>query len=370
MNRASTRLPRSLRVIRTLTLTAAFQLTLGAKATGQVARRIEIPDEPSCARCSVELKPLGRLASNDSVSLSPSPNVVRDKKGRLYVMLRGYTQVGVFGANGKLQKLLGGKGRGPGEFSLISRIEIVRGDTLLVFDAMLRRVNVLSPTHEFVRFFPMPVNAQDFAVVGSHYLIFGDGKSPSSVGQPLHLFTAVGVHERSFGVEPTIVKPGVRLPVWRIAPSLDLSSVWAAPLSVYEIAKLNERGQSDFTIVRRAAWFPPHDTISDAQRNGKERMPPGVLEVAEIAPARLLVILGRSDLLFGKVEMKDGTIVGRPPIPITQLEVIDIATQKVVARSMVERPIYPLSGDMLYSFETDSNGEKSILLWQVVVNPG
>ena len=369
MSRNQKHLTGTVCVIERLTLTTFFLLTISAEAHSQVAQRIEIPDVPSCARCSVELKPIARLASNDSVGLSATPNVVRDQKGRFYAIVHDASKVAVFGPNGRLQKLIGRKGSGPGEFSSVYRIEIVQGDTLLVFDSMLRRVNVLSPTHNFVRVSPLPIRVTDFAVLGSHWLIHGPGTSPSMAALPLHLFTSGGVHERSVGADPQIVKPGSRVPTWRIAPSLDSRNVWAARSSVFEITKLNEAGQSVLSIVRRAPWWIPHDTTSDAAKNGLEKLPPGVLDLAEVAPGRLLVVLARPDLLFGKVEVKNGVSRARPDIPTVQLEIVDILTQRIVARSMIEKPIYSLGGDMAFSYERDANDEVIILLWQVVVKP-
>jgi len=61
-----------------------------------------------------------------------------------------WTQVRVFDSAGTQVAVVGREGRGPGEFSGLTQICRVQGDTLLVFDQS-RRVTVLSPRAEIVR---------------------------------------------------------------------------------------------------------------------------------------------------------------------------------------------------------------------------
>lgn len=79
---------------------------------------------------------------------------VQDSKQNLYVVDQRATEIKVFNSSGKYVKTLGKNGRGPGEFLDISSIDIVHGDTLVVFDAINQRFSTLDINGFFESYTP------------------------------------------------------------------------------------------------------------------------------------------------------------------------------------------------------------------------
>ncbi|HLM69738.1 MAG TPA: 6-bladed beta-propeller, partial [Longimicrobium sp.] len=65
-----------------------------------------------------------------------------DSRGRVYVGDWYRQQVTVLGPDGSLVRTLGKRGDGPGEFRAIRGVQILSGDSLLVYDPTSARVTV------------------------------------------------------------------------------------------------------------------------------------------------------------------------------------------------------------------------------------
>lgn len=77
-------------------------------------------------------------------------SVASDSRGRIYV-LEGMTQeIRVFDSAGVYVHTIGGRGRGPGEFSGASELDLGPGDTLMVLDDGLMRFSVFASDGTFV----------------------------------------------------------------------------------------------------------------------------------------------------------------------------------------------------------------------------
>lgn len=68
-----------------------------------------------------------------------------DSRGRIYVGDFHRRQVTVLDSGGALVRKIGRKGGGPGEFEAIRGMQVLAGDTLLVYDPALARVSVFAP---------------------------------------------------------------------------------------------------------------------------------------------------------------------------------------------------------------------------------
>lgn len=72
-------------------------------------------------------------------------SVASDSQGRIFVLDGMVEQIRVFEPTGAYSHSIGGRGRGPGEFSGASELDIGRGDTLTVLDDGLMRFSVFAP---------------------------------------------------------------------------------------------------------------------------------------------------------------------------------------------------------------------------------
>jgi hypothetical protein len=71
--------------------------------------------------------------------------------GRIVVADAAALEIRVFGADGKHRHTIGRRGGGPGEFQDLQSLSITAGDSIVVYDARLRRISILAPSGEFVR---------------------------------------------------------------------------------------------------------------------------------------------------------------------------------------------------------------------------
>jgi hypothetical protein len=159
--------------------------------------------------------------------------VVTDRAGRTYVLTRD-PSVLRFGRDGRLERVLGRRGEGPGEMQLPA-ILAVQGDTLAVLDLMKRALVRWSPTFD-----PIGDRRLEGALAGANDLAFRTGGlwyqqwaftdsslrvafHTDSTGPPLHVveqpsggavrFSCVGLNQSTPLFNPTITwsASGVRV---------------------------------------------------------------------------------------------------------------------------------------------------------------
>lgn len=95
------------------------------------------------ATATCEFRPLA--SSHDAVQLTDVQAIDVDGQGYIYVAdpLKG--AVVVLSADGRPLRDIGRKGQGPGEFDYIRNVQVLPGDSLLVFDHGLLRTTVFGP---------------------------------------------------------------------------------------------------------------------------------------------------------------------------------------------------------------------------------
>lgn len=122
-------------------LVLAIAGRLGAQAPGPR----DVPDEPSCARCVISMQTLVTLGTDDGVgSLIGKPMSVNvDSRGR-YWIFQELEPPTVFHADGRVDRVIGRKGSGPGEFRSGNH-GIVVGDSMLVLDWQESRATMMGP---------------------------------------------------------------------------------------------------------------------------------------------------------------------------------------------------------------------------------
>jgi hypothetical protein len=102
---------------------------------------------------TVDTTPLVSIGG-DGVGESPLVQVtdaMRLGDGRIVVASAGTQQVRFYGADGRLLRAAGRAGEGPGEFGAPFWLGRLRGDSVAVWDAGLRRFSILTPAGDFAR---------------------------------------------------------------------------------------------------------------------------------------------------------------------------------------------------------------------------
>ncbi len=77
--------------------------------------------------------------------------------GRLAVAAGGAREIRLYDAEGAYLTTLGRRGEGPGEFTALTRVWPLPGDSIMSYDRRLRRVSIFAPGGEFVRSFGFTV---------------------------------------------------------------------------------------------------------------------------------------------------------------------------------------------------------------------
>jgi hypothetical protein len=126
---------------------------------------------------------IGVLEGAPEYQLYRVSDAVRLGDGRIVVADNGAHQLRFYDPAGRYMMGVGREGDGPGEFRTLSRLLPAAGDTLVVFDARLRRASWFSPSGEFIRSVEVGHASNLLARVGG---MFADG-------------TLLGMAERLYG---------------------------------------------------------------------------------------------------------------------------------------------------------------------------
>jgi len=91
------------------------------------------------------------LVDGPAEYLFVAPWAARLSDGRIAVLDRGDEELRLFSPTGEYLRSSGREGEGPGEFRSAGSVHVVDGDTLVIWDARLRRLSVIDSTGAFVR---------------------------------------------------------------------------------------------------------------------------------------------------------------------------------------------------------------------------
>ncbi len=75
----------------------------------------------------------------------------RQSTGAIVIMNSGTNELRVYDARGRYVQTIGKKGRGPGEFTGLQALGVIRGDSIVTYDVFLGRVSWFSPKGQLVR---------------------------------------------------------------------------------------------------------------------------------------------------------------------------------------------------------------------------
>ena len=93
-------------------------------------------------------------------------DAARMSDGRIVVANAGAHELRFYAGDGAYVSSVGGEGGGPGEFRLISALELGRNDSIYVFDGELQRLSIFDARGEFARTFRVPSSIAPIAYVG------------------------------------------------------------------------------------------------------------------------------------------------------------------------------------------------------------
>jgi len=225
---------------------------------GQTAAPRVVPDEPTCPRCSIVVRPLVTLGTDDGVgSLNRKPMSVNvDSRGRYWVF-QELEPPTVFSANGAVERMVGRKGSGPGEFRSANH-GVVIGDSMLVFDWMESRATMLGPDLKAGRTIRIRSGVGNLLLLSWPNLAITAGymsesKPPNST---MHRISLAGSELQvlgSFGPRGTGGSMGNMAVQQIIGRARD--GIWSTYWNRPQFTHWNRNGVMTASFVRRLDWY-------------------------------------------------------------------------------------------------------------------
>src|SRR5688572_8864652 len=222
-----------------------FALGLSFQTASAQAPKV-VPDEAACPRCTISTRTIVTLGTDDGVgSLNGRPMSVNvDSRGR-YWIFQELEPPTVYSANGTVDRMVGRKGSGPGEFQAANN-GVVVGDSMLVFDWMATRATMIGPDLKATRTIrirqglgnDIHVLAWPALLVSTGY--FSDANPPNSTMHRLSLAGAELTLLGSFGPRGTGGSMGNVEVGQRLGRARD--GVWSAYWNRPQFTKWNGNG--------------------------------------------------------------------------------------------------------------------------------
>jgi hypothetical protein len=342
--------------------------------------RREIPDKIVCTECRIELTRLVTFgAADDTAFIRQNDLVARNSRGEFVLASVEDGRIYLFDQRGRLLRSAGRRGKGQGEYYVITTIRVSAGDTIHVFDSGNARRTVLSPGLQVVRETPLPTETSRNQ---SH--LFADGRvvlnaaiaTRERVGLPIHLLDANGRILRSFGAESAAVAPNARPEVIRRAMTrAGADRIWSARTREYVLELFGLDGTKQGELVRRAAWFQPDAGLLKGSRGAYPRPPsPHIQSMWQDANGLLWVLslLADKDWKAGLREVRHENGGSGYELANAErhfdsiLEVIDPRTGRLVSSRRFDAMLSFLTDDGLaIGARADDDGVEYVDVWQI-----
>ncbi len=244
--------------MRRLNRCAAILLAIAGEVWGQAPTPKVIPDEPSCGRCVISMQTLVTLGTDDGVgSLNGKPMSVNvDSRGR-YWIFQELEPPTVFHPDGRVDRVIGRKGSGPGEFRSGDR-GIVVGDSMLVLDWQESRATMMGPDLKPGRIIRLRPGIGDIKALRWPTLLvtFGhmsESRPPNSSLHRLSMDKGETHLLSSFGPQGTGGSMGIQGVYQTLADARD--GIWTAYWGKPHYMLWDANGTLRNSFIRRFDWF-------------------------------------------------------------------------------------------------------------------
>jgi hypothetical protein len=318
-----------------LRLAACAALVLPGATSSLAAQAVSVTNleaRPDCKGCTIELSKIATLSDpTGGVDIDAKSVVTRDRDGRYYVWIRDRSGIAMFDQVGKLLRVIGRSGRGPGEFDHVEGpVAAGRGDSLFVFSN--RTLSVWTPDRKFARSAGLPSAVFDLEMLDSGSMLINAAvRTPESAGFPLHVLSATGAVLRSFGAEKAELSRACFACILRHASlDRDRTTVWVTLPGSYELQQWTLSGQLRRRLLGHSPWFP---TITEAEQAAMRVQLSPITEV-NVDDDGLIWIRARYPAIgvaSTETQARGVSAIRTTPAPGCVLEVIDPKLGRLVA---------------------------------------
>ena len=334
-----------------------------------------IPDEPNCRDCEIEFRELAVLGADSDPASIRSDAMRGCMVGQLatgeYLVsgivgggqLLVYAEVG-----GGARRTIGRRGQGPGELSRNFRLVIGPLDTLHVFDDGNGRLQVLTPTGDFVRSFPTPSSGDPIALLTNGDHLFHT--FPMTEDDALFTIVRPTGEERARFGKP--FGPEFDLDQW-IVGAAPAGEFWAASIWKYEMHRWTGSGSIVRTVMREAPWFADSfGTLTNAEVAAVYRTrppPPFLRHIWEDSTGLLWAYTQVPDPMWEPgLAVRMTPEWGRRTFD-TVVEAIDLELGRVVARGRSDELLGAVCGSRLMYLivETEMGNNRVVVVDPIVI---
>jgi hypothetical protein len=363
-----------------LVVLAAAPLSF-AQARPDSVRIVDLGISTRCPACTVQITRELTITGEDTEEYGGVTRawLKRDSRGLHYTMTSFAPGVLIYDERGRFVRVMGRLGEGPGEFRGVNTLHVGSGDTLHLFDFALRRYQVFSPSHEFVRGHRVDVIPRNVLELRPGHLVvdFNRGER-SAFGLPLHVIQDSAV-VFSFGGRDALVATGrpEGAALARALTRASDSTFWAARWGEYLLEEWDLTGRLLTRMSRRVDWM--------------ERAPLGSPGAAvnpscshltrdETGLLWLLCWVRRPDWEELSYEAPSGLAGQTTRVSRTGsrydlfesiLEVIDPERGEIVASARLPQYILGFLGDgRAYTYEQDELGVGRFAIWRLDIAEG
>jgi hypothetical protein len=241
------------------TTITALALGIAVRGGAQPAAPKAIPNEPTCQRCTITMRTLVTLGTDDGVgSLIGRPMSVNvDARGRYWVF-QELEPPTVFSATGAVVRRLGRKGSGPGEYRSANS-GIVIGDSMLVLDWQELRATMVGADLKPTRTIRLRYGIGDILMLNWPRTLITvgymtDSDPPNSSMHVVSMADSQARRVRSFGPRGTGGSMGNVEVHQVIAPARD-GGLWSAWSRRPQFTLWNSSGAQTASFTRRLPWY-------------------------------------------------------------------------------------------------------------------
>ena len=353
---------------------SSHQPAKAGEQTGDLSKR-------QCSLCRIRLVPVTTLrGSGDSVLLDERGPVVRDRDGNFVVWTSERGRIAKFDRAGRLIRVFGRSGAGPGEFSTnFGPLLPLPDGRLAVFEA--GAVSIFSPDLNFETRLRQPIRVMGNPIAISARTIVVPGLllSTEATGHPLHVMDIVDGAISSFGADArgSDTRKCSACMTRHLAQPDTHGRVWVARHRSFQLEHWQYRQRVRQTVLNPVApWFP--EAIGASLESGE-------LAANSTIPVVRALWRDSSDRLFvlggapadGKVQRQ--RTLPRGAVSPTQddegvmrKEVIDVIDSRTGIRlttlELKAPPYYKSLGNGYLAYtEEDEEGAVSIRIIRVVL---
>lgn len=316
--------------------------------------------------CSINARPVVELRG-DEVGVG----LVRLTPTR--ILLERVSEIVVFDRQGRFQRVLGKPGSGPGEFRRIQQVISLPDEHIAVFQANPPLMTVLDSVGTVLHTTVLPVSISRGGAImlrDGSIALTGDMRSDREhFGHPIARMTQNGELLNHFGrneVETEDPLAGRMMP--RVIAPHPSGGVVAVKQFKYAVELWNSRGTIEGKFARKAEWlnWPPVVEGDDPHTLGP---PEDMFRGAEVDDKGRLWLVAQTTPADWKSGLRDGRVIDRDKWTDTQIEVVDLASKRVICSSRFKP--FVLGGlvgpQQIASYRETAGGDPIITVWSLSV---